>query len=113
MHELSLCEGIVSAVEDSRRREGFERVLRIDLEIGELACVDCNALRFGFDVVARDTAAEGARLAIQWVAGAGFCFECERNVPLHDRLGPCPECGGVHLRATAGDDLRVQAMEVM
>ena len=63
MHELSLCQDIVRAIERAARERGFTRVLRVELEIGVLAGVEIEALRFGFKVAARDSVADGAHLA--------------------------------------------------
>ena len=93
MHEMSLTEGIVGIVEEEARRLGGVRVRAVVLEIGALACAEAESLRFCFDVVSRGTPAEGARLDIVRVPGAGWCFDCQHEVALDGRFGPCPECG--------------------
>jgi hydrogenase nickel incorporation protein HypA/HybF len=57
MHELSIADGIVEHCAD---RANGARVLRVRLEIGVLSCVTADALRFCFDVCAKDTMLEGA-----------------------------------------------------
>ena len=46
MHEIALCESILETVTEQTRRQGFSRVRRVWLEIGELANVELDALRF-------------------------------------------------------------------
>ncbi len=48
MHEFSLCEGIIEAITTQTRQQGFSRVRRVWLEIGALANVELDALRFRF-----------------------------------------------------------------
>ena len=48
MHEMSLAQGILQIVEDTLAREGGGRVSLIRLEVGRLAGVELDALRFGF-----------------------------------------------------------------
>ena len=64
MHELSLAESILDILRDGARTHGYHRVKTVWLEIGQLACVEQESLRFGFDVVTRGSIAEQARLEI-------------------------------------------------
>ena len=90
MHEFSLCQDIVRAIERAARERGFTRVLRVELEIGVLAGVEIEALRFGFKVAARDSVADGAHLAIDRRAGSAWCEHCRREVNIPDRLSSYP-----------------------
>ena len=112
MHEMSLTESVIGIIEEEARRQHFVRVRAVVLEIGVLACAEPEALRFCFDVVSRGTAAEGARLDLVLVPGAGWCFHCERTVALAERFAPCPECGHSRVQMTSGDALRVRELEV-
>lgn len=112
MHEMSLTESVIGIVEEEARRQNFVRVRAVVLEIGALACAEPESMRFCFDVVSRGTPAEGARLDIVLVPGAGWCFDCERTVVLTERFGACPACGQSRVRMTAGDELRVRELEV-
>lgn len=113
MHEMSLAEGVMQIVEDSARREGFASVRAVRLEIGELAGVEIDALRFCFDVVARGTVAEGAALDIVRVPGEGRCLDCGATALLKERFDACPLCGGTNVKMTSGDELRVAELEVV
>jgi hydrogenase nickel incorporation protein HypA/HybF len=61
MHELSIAEAIVDIAAES---SGGGRVLRVVVEVGKLAAVLPDALRFSFEVVAAGTPVEGAALEI-------------------------------------------------
>lgn len=113
MHEMSLAEGVMQIVEDSASREGFSSVRAVRLEIGELAGVEIDALRFCFDVVTRGTVADGARLEIERTSGAAWCMRCAKTVPVAARLDPCPECGTHQLQVCAGTEMRVKDLEVI
>ena len=112
MHEMSICEGIVQMLEEQSRVQDYQRVKTVWLEVGELACVEVEALRFGFDVVARGTLADGAALQIVDIPGTAWCGACALSVPAHERFDPCPRCGGYPLRVTGGEQLRVKELEV-
>lgn len=112
MHEMSLCESIVQIIEDNARNQGFSRVRTVWLEIGELSGVEMEAMRFGFEVISRDTMADGARLEIVELPGLAWCMQCQKTVPTHRRFDPCPECGGFQLQVTGGDEMRIKELEV-
>ena len=112
MHEMSLCEGVVQALQDNARSQGFSRVRTVWLEIGRFAGVETEAMRFCFDAVTRGTLAEGATLEIIDLPGRAWCMDCGDTVTLDQRYDPCPVCGGYQLQPTAGDELRIKQLEV-
>lgn len=112
MHEMSLAESVLQIIEDTARKQGFTRVKTVWLEIGELACVEKESLRFGFDVVTRDSIAEQARLEIIEMAGQGRCEKCARDFPLAALYESCPECGSYEVKVTGGDAMRIKELEV-
>jgi hydrogenase nickel incorporation protein HypA/HybF len=69
MHELALTHEIVDIV---CKAANDRRVHKVTLEIGRLSCVTPEAIEFCFDVVARGTLAEGARLEIRQPDGDEF-----------------------------------------
>jgi hydrogenase nickel incorporation protein HypA/HybF len=82
------------------------------LEIGQLAAVEKEALRFCFDAVTRDTIAEGARLEMIETPGQGWCMKCEGNVAVTALYEACPVCGSYQIQVTSGDQMRVKELEV-
>lgn len=109
MHELALTQSIVEVC--AERAEGA-RVRRVTLEIGELAAVMPEALRFCFDVCADGTPLKGARLEIIDIAGRGRCRACGAHVEMKDYLACC-SCGSFDIECIAGEGLRVKEMEVV
>jgi hydrogenase nickel incorporation protein HypA/HybF len=107
MHELSIANAVVEACAE---RAAGARVLRVRLEIGRLAAVLPDALRFCFDVCAQGTEVEGAELDIMEIQGRAICDSCRRTITLAQPYGYC-DCGGL-LRIIAGEELRVKDMEV-
>lgn len=112
MHELSLCEGIVQVMEEQAPLQRFDRVKRVRLEVGALAGVDPQAMRFGFEVVTRGTLADGACLEILHLPAQAWCLPCGQTVEIAQRFDPCPRCGGHQLQVTGGEELRIKELEV-
>ena len=112
MHEMSIAESVLQIIEDKARTDGYARVRAVWLEIGQLAGVETESLRFCFDVVTRDSVARDARLEIIETAGQGWCMECARNVAVTTRYEPCPNCGSFQIEVTGGEEMRVKELEV-
>lgn len=112
MHEMSLCAGIIEILEQQARVQNYTRVKTVRLEIGELAGVEVEALRFGFDVTTRGTLADGAVLEMIRLPGLAWCLTCQCTVEAHHRFDPCPGCGGYQLQITAGEEFRIKELEV-
>lgn len=112
MHEMSLAEGILKIVEEAAPREGFARVIAVRLEVGWLAGVEVESLRFCFDAVVRDSLAEGARLDIVDAPGGGWCMDCGKEVEISALYDACPECEGYRVQATKGLEMRIVDLEV-
>lgn len=109
MHEVGLCQEIVAIAE---ARAAGARVLRIVVEVGKLAAVVPDALRFAFEVIAEGTSLEGAALELVEVDGRGGCRACGAEVVLSAPLGRCA-CGSTDLEWLSGDQLVVRRMEVL
>ena len=108
MHELGITQNIVAIV--SEQSEG-RKVLRVKLEIGKLAAIVPDAIRFCFDVCSEGTVMEGAILEIEEIDGKGTCRLCGKDFPLTIMVGVCP-CGSRETLCTAGTELNIKEMEV-
>jgi hydrogenase nickel incorporation protein HypA/HybF len=112
MHEMALAESVLEIVRDAARSQRARAVRAVRLEIGRLAAVEVEALRFCFDAVVKGSVAEGARLEIDSAAGTAWCFRCGASVPLETLAGECPRCGSAQLELTGGTEMRVKEIEI-
>lgn len=112
MHEMSLAEGVLQIIDDAARSQGFTKVRTVILEIGRLASVEVEAMRFCFDAVTRGSVAEGAALQIVDLPGSGWCMKCATTVPIAEQHGACPQCGSYQVQPVGGTEMRVKELEV-
>jgi hydrogenase nickel incorporation protein HypA/HybF len=112
MHEMSLAEGILRIIEDQAAERGFQRVLRVRVEVGRLAGVEIEALRFSFDAVMNNSVAQAAVLEIIETPGRGWCLDCSTGVEIGALYDACPLCGGYRVQASGGMDMRVLDLEI-
>ncbi len=112
MHELSLMEELLRIAEAEALARGG-RVETVVLEVGLLAGVEVEALRFAFEALKAGTAAEAAALEIEEPEGRGWCEACARIQPLEARFDPCPDCGAAPLAVVGGRELRLKALDLV
>jgi hydrogenase nickel incorporation protein HypA/HybF len=109
MHELAIADSIVRiACAHAHGR----RVVRIELKVGHLRQVVPASLAFAFALVAQDTAAEGAELALEEVPAAGRCRECGAESEFDGFPLACVACGGLDLELLRGEELLVDSLEL-
>ena len=108
MHELSIADAIVGVCAE---RASGSRVIRVRLEIGRLSAVLPDAVRFCFEVCAKDTVVEGATLEIVETPGRARCGDCDSEVAVERLAGRCG-CGSANLRVIGGLELKVREMEL-
>ena len=109
MHELSIAEAVVDV---ACRRAAGRRVYRLRLEVGHLRQVVPSALRFAFELVAKDTVLEDAELVIVEIPARGRCRACRLESTMASFPLQCERCGGLDLEIVAGEQLLVDELEL-
>lgn len=108
MHELAITESIVAAVAE---KLGEARVTRVVLEVGRLAGVVPDSIRFCFDICTASTTLEGARLEIIEVPGRAVCRQCGVGLNVDSMVESCL-CGSFDLKLICGEELKIKEVEV-
>jgi hydrogenase nickel incorporation protein HypA/HybF len=108
VHELALMEGVI---EGALARAGDARISIVRLEIGRLAGVALDALRFCFEICTHGTSLADATLDIVEIAARARCRSCgaEREV---DSLVSACACGSFDQQLLTGHELRLKELEV-
>jgi hydrogenase nickel incorporation protein HypA/HybF len=113
MHELSLLENVREILEDHSVSQNFSKVTKVTLEIGKLSCIEPEALRFGFDVVMKDSLAENAELIITELNGLGLCQQCHQPVAMETLVDPCDQCGSPFVKVIQGAEMKIKDLIVI
>jgi hydrogenase nickel incorporation protein HypA/HybF len=108
MHEMGITQSIVAIVCE---QAAGRKVKRLTLEIGKLAAIMPDAIRFCFDVVAQGSPLDGAALDILEIPGRARCLDCGSDVALADVFGRCA-CGSRKLERLSGEELNIKSMEL-
>jgi len=103
MHEFSTMQQIVEAVLSEAHKYNPEKIICVNLKIGELTFLGIEQLRFAFQVLSRGTLLENAELKIENVKPQIRCTTCkysgyadyDEKPDLHFMIPllKCPRCG--------------------
>ncbi|NOY80651.1 MAG: hydrogenase maturation nickel metallochaperone HypA [Kiritimatiellaeota bacterium] len=115
MHEFSICEQLVRVIGEELARVNSERpvhLLRARVAVGRLRQIVPENLRFAFEVLTRDTPAEGASLELREIPVTATCGGCGWHGEVEPNRFVCPECGGTNLEAHTGRELFLESLEI-
>ncbi len=113
MHELSIAMGIVKIAEDETAKVEEKTVVKIELEIGELAGIEIDALNFVWESAVKDSVLEKAKKEITIIPGKAKCADCDTEYYLENIYDTCPKCNSNFKGILQGKELRVKALEVI
>ena len=109
MHELSIASAIVdTAVAHAAER----RVSVVSVRIGHLRQAIPRSLHFYFEICARETVADGARLELEVVPGRLQCRACSCQWDVDMPAFRCPQCSSGDVDVVCGEELEVESIEV-
>lgn len=110
MHELSLSSAVLDT---ALRHADGRKVNQLDLTVGALRQVVPSSLEFYWQIVARDTLCEGARLELELVEARLACGVCvQQEWTLDQPVFRCPGCGGSDVKVLAGEEFFVESIDV-
>lgn len=112
MHELAICQALLSQVEDIARQNDAARVTRIRLRIGPLSGVVPDLLERTFEVARRGTVASQASLVTETTSPRIRCRHCGREATVPVNRLVCPDCGDYRTVLLSGDELVLASLEL-
>lgn len=112
MHELSVTESILEISLRHAEAAKARRVLSLNLVIGQLASIVDDSVQFYWDIIAKDTIAEGARLNFERIPAELECLDCGARYSLDGREMACPSCQGIRVKIASGKEFYLSSIEV-
>ncbi len=112
MHELPVAESILKIALEHAKQAGARKISALNLVIGELSSIVDDSVQFYWDVVAKDTIAEGAVLNFRRVPAELQCMTCFHKYRLNGKELVCPQCGGVGVKILSGEEFSLESIDV-
>ena len=113
MHELSIVETLIEQAQKEADRAGQQgRIRRLELIIGRLSGVNCDSVRFAFDLLTPGTPLEDVQVLISRPKAVCQCRDCDARAEVDDLVLRCPECGSGEVLIEGGRELLLQSIEI-
>jgi hydrogenase nickel incorporation protein HypA/HybF len=116
VHELPILRSIVDVALRYAEDAGAERVVGVDLQVGELRDLDDEWMQRYFDFVTEGTPAEGADLRVTRSKALFMCRSCGATFTfdLRSEVGvACEACASRDVELTTGNELRIESIDVL
>jgi len=108
MHELSICQALLTQVSEIAASKGAVSVQEINIDIGVLSGVEPELLSRAFEVACQDTIALGAKLIVNKIPVVIRCRVCEQLSETRPNNLSCPACGDWRSVIVQGDELQLR-----
>ena len=112
MHELAVCQALLTQVQRVAAEHGAGAVRRIVLKLGPLSGVEPQLLRRAFDVARLGGIAAEAELSIEPIGVRVRCLECGAETDATANRLLCAQCGAWHTQLLSGEELVLQRVEL-
>jgi len=112
MHELAICQSLMSQVEAIVIEHNAQCVSSIIVGMGPLSGVEAQLLKNAYPIASAGTVAEGAELIIEELPVRVKCTQCgSESDALVNKL-VCKQCGAWQTSLISGDELLLMSVEL-
>jgi hydrogenase nickel incorporation protein HypA/HybF len=111
VHEMSIAQSLLGIILEESSKHDITRVKTVNLRIGAMAAIVPESLTFCFELLSRETLADGASLAVETIPVVARCGDCGINYEVENQVFLCPQCGMPSLELISGRELSVVSIE--
>ena len=112
MHELSVTESLLEITLRHAKSANARQVTGLHIAIGKLASIIDDSVQFYWDIIAKGTIAEGARLYFKRIPVELECLSCHNQYLPPDNDFSCPSCASTLIKVIAGEEFDLEALDV-
>ncbi len=112
MHELSVTESILEIALRHASQANASRITNLYLVIGQLATIVDDSVQFYWEIISKDTIAEGAVLHFRRLPATLLCLDCNHQYNPAGEGFSCPDCRSDHVKVIDGDEFFMEAIDI-
>ena len=112
MHELPVTQNILEIGIKTAEQAKASRILKINLVIGQFASIIDDSVQFYWQMIAKNTIAEGSQLIFDRIPAEFECRDCHSCTNWTEALDKCPNGGSVKLSLCKGTEFFIESIEV-
>jgi hydrogenase nickel incorporation protein HypA/HybF len=113
VHELSICRGLCTQLQELAAEHNAEKIQRVEIEVGAMSNVVPELLDQAFQVMRESLPLIAqAELVVRKVPLMAHCAGCDTDQQLERFVFECPACGSTKLMVTQGEELLLRQVEL-
>ena len=109
MHELSVTQSVLDI---AVKNAGTRKIKQINLVIGQFSSIVDDSIQFYWDIISKDTPAEGSILHFERIPGEMTCQACGHVFRPIGETFNCPACSSPLVKITKGEEFQVDSIDV-
>jgi len=114
MHELGIVMEVIDQVEKVAAQSNVEKVLKLNMEIGEVSSVVPQLFTDCFDWAKKKTTyLREAQLEIVLLEGISYCQDCDQTYRTTAYAKKCPHCGSLRTYLVTGNEVNIKDIQVV
>ena len=112
MHELSICQSLMTQIENIALENNAQSVTSVVIAMGPLSGVEAQLLKNAYPIASAGTIAENAELIINELPIRVKCNQCGSETDALPNKLVCKECGDWRTTLLSGDELILMSVEL-
>ena len=112
MHELSITESILEIALRHANQANAKKIVNIHLVIGDLSSIIDESVQFYWDIIAKDSIAEGANLIFNRIPTQIRCLDCGHEYNPKTGRFSCQQCNSQRIKIIAGEEFYMDAIDI-
>ncbi|MBS4013529.1 MAG: hydrogenase maturation nickel metallochaperone HypA [Bacteroidetes bacterium] len=112
MHELSIVTNILDTIEENAISHNATIVHEIELEVGELAGVEFDALEFAMEHAPKSELLKNVKFNILKVKPIAKCQICQFEFETSEYASDCPKCKSFKTEIIKGNELKIKSFKM-
>lgn len=109
MHELSVTQSILNI---ALKNAGGRKIRQVNLVIGQLSSIVDDSVQFYWDIISKDTPAQGSLLHFERIPGEMICQACRHIFRPTGETFDCPACSSSFVKISKGEEFQVDSIDV-
>jgi len=115
IHELAITESLLKIVLKHAEENDADKVVSVQLQVGELRDIVEEWMQHYFDYLSKDTVAEGAKIMVRTIPATLRCENCAHQFSTDIRSSDplCPLCSCDRWQVTGGEEFLIESIGVI
>ena len=110
MHELPVAQNILDIALNNAGDS--KKITKINITIGRLSSIIGDSVQFYWDMLSKETIAEGAILNFEIIETKMLCRDCKTQYSPNEESFECVNCKSKNIQIIAGKEFQLTSIEV-